>query len=222
MSMAGLINATQFDQEGFLIAGWHCLVAAKKLGWKTICATIVEAGPADLMRIVEIDENLIRAELSAIERSLHQAERKACYEREFPETRKGHQLNRGNQYIESGDPTKCRFSAFLCRRRRQTSGRPRGSSAPRGKARYAQKYSGARVPLPGIAKAIGTSLDTPSELDALQGLPRDRQIDIISRAAAGETVSAKIEAKQVRRAEREAELAQRTNTAAKQAKISMA
>lgn len=41
------------------------------------------------MEITEIDENLVRADLSPAERAAHQAERKKLYEREHPETRHG-------------------------------------------------------------------------------------------------------------------------------------
>jgi hypothetical protein len=44
---------------------------------------------ADRKRIMEIDENLVRADLSPAERAAHQAERKKLYEREFPQTRNG-------------------------------------------------------------------------------------------------------------------------------------
>lgn len=39
-------------------------------------------------RLMEIDENLVRADLSPAERAAHHEERKRAWEREHPETRK--------------------------------------------------------------------------------------------------------------------------------------
>lgn len=71
-----------------LVAGAHRLAAAKKLGWEKIDAIVVE-GDKLALRLVEIDENLIRRELSELDRSAFLAERKAIYEELHPETRKG-------------------------------------------------------------------------------------------------------------------------------------
>ncbi|MBV8522328.1 MAG: hypothetical protein JOY71_09415, partial [Acetobacteraceae bacterium] len=57
---------------------------------------------------------------------------------------------------------------------------------------------------------VGTSLDKGEELDALAKLAPDKQAEIIGRAKAGERVRAKLEVKKVKRAEKEAALAERT------------
>jgi hypothetical protein len=46
-----------------LIAGLHRLEAAKKLGWRTIRSVYTEDHSAGLLRLMEIDENLMRADL---------------------------------------------------------------------------------------------------------------------------------------------------------------
>jgi ParB family transcriptional regulator, chromosome partitioning protein len=78
------------DESGkyILVAGAHRLEAAKLLGWHEITATIrimdaVEAA------IIEIDENLIRNELSAIDQALSLAERKGLWEQKYPEAAHG-------------------------------------------------------------------------------------------------------------------------------------
>jgi hypothetical protein len=76
-------------EDGHLIAGAHRLAAGKRLQWSEIRAEISDDRSADLMALMEIDENLMRADLSAAERAAHQAARKAAYEREFPETKVG-------------------------------------------------------------------------------------------------------------------------------------
>jgi hypothetical protein len=59
------------------------------LGWSAVQAIISDDRSADLWRLQEIDENLVRADLSPAERAAHHAERKRLYEREHPETRNG-------------------------------------------------------------------------------------------------------------------------------------
>ena len=79
-----------------LVAGGHRLAAAQRLGWETIRAEIkrFERGTprahADLLkRLHEIDENLIRHELSALDRAVFLGQRQEVYEALYPETRRG-------------------------------------------------------------------------------------------------------------------------------------
>ena len=73
-----------------LVAGAHRLAAAQRLGWVTISALVhAEGDTPDAARLREIDENLVRRELSALDRALHLAERKKVYERLYPEARHG-------------------------------------------------------------------------------------------------------------------------------------
>ena len=53
----------------WLVAGRHRFEAAKLLKWDSIRATIYEGMDSDRAELAEIDENLIRAELSPIERA---------------------------------------------------------------------------------------------------------------------------------------------------------
>lgn len=73
----------------WLIAGRHRLEAAKQLKWPAIRATVLENVKADMAELIEIDENLIRAELSAAERAIHVGRRKEIYERQHPQTKHG-------------------------------------------------------------------------------------------------------------------------------------
>jgi hypothetical protein len=69
--------------------------------------------------------------------------------------------------------------------------------------------------VPVLKQIVGTSLDKGDEIDALAKLSEDEQSKLAERAKAGEKVSAKLRVKQVRRAEREKELAEKTVAAAK-------
>ena len=75
------------DGKLHLIAGAHRLEACKLAGVK-VRAEIVSCGEAE-GRLLEIDENLIRRELSPFDRAVFLAERKELYERLHPETRRG-------------------------------------------------------------------------------------------------------------------------------------
>lgn len=68
-----------------LVAGAHRLAAVQKLGHSDIDA-IIENLTVDEARLVEIDENLMRRELSALDRAIFLAERKEVYDALNPET----------------------------------------------------------------------------------------------------------------------------------------
>lgn len=76
------------DGRHALIAGAHRVAAARSLGWGEIAAVVREAD-ALTARLIEIDENLVRRELSALDRAVFLAERKAVWEALHPETRRG-------------------------------------------------------------------------------------------------------------------------------------
>lgn len=71
-----------------LVAGAHRLAAVKKLGSETISASLVEGTNLEL-RLYEIDENLLRRELSELDRAAFLLERKMVWEQLHPETAKG-------------------------------------------------------------------------------------------------------------------------------------
>jgi ParB family chromosome partitioning protein len=70
-----------------LVAGLHRFEAAKKLKWKEINRTVLDNMEANQAELIEIDENLIRADLSPAERAMHIGKRKKLYEKVHPETK---------------------------------------------------------------------------------------------------------------------------------------
>ncbi len=84
----GLLNPITIDRKNVLIAGLHRLEAAKSLGWTEIECTIssLEGLQAEL---AEIDENIVRSDLSVLEYGEMLLRRKEIYEQIHPETRRG-------------------------------------------------------------------------------------------------------------------------------------
>lgn len=70
-----------------LIAGWHRLEAFKRNDWKEIEAKVVCCDVDSEAELVEIDENLVRADLTVLERAEHLKRRKELYEERHPETK---------------------------------------------------------------------------------------------------------------------------------------
>ncbi len=77
----GLLNPITIDQNLNLIAGLHRLTACKLLGLEQIECHIIICENRDNARLAEIDENLIRSELDALERSELWLERDQILER---------------------------------------------------------------------------------------------------------------------------------------------
>ena len=199
MSRVGLLNPISVHQPNVspvLVAGHHRLAAARKLGWETIrCCILPSDMTDDDLRLSEIDENLARGDLSDAERAIHVSERKAIYERQRPETKHGAVGNgRGKKSRQVGDSTSDRFTADTAAKTGQSE-------------RKIQRDATRSKRIERLHDVVGTSLDKGDELDALAKLPADKQDEIITRAAAGEKVSAKTEAKKVRRAEIEQQTA---------------
>ena len=76
------ISVVRQGEGGFrLVAGLHRLEACRRLGWERIDALFVDGLDEIDQQIWEIDENLIRAELSEGERSEHLLRRKQLFEK---------------------------------------------------------------------------------------------------------------------------------------------
>lgn len=84
-----------------LVAGLHRLMAAERLGWVDIRVEIQQLND-DAARLAEIDENLMRRELSVLDRGVFMAERKQVWERLHPSTKNGgDRRSISSQYVRS-------------------------------------------------------------------------------------------------------------------------
>jgi ParB family transcriptional regulator, chromosome partitioning protein len=151
----------------------------------------VEGMDADKALLLEIDENLARANLSPAEEAAHLHKRKEIFERLHPETKRGaagkHRPK--SKVSQNGTPEK----AFIDDAAKKTG---------RGRSTVARSVSRGQN-ITDVAALAGTSLDHGVELDAMAKLPPDRQEALRARALAGKKVSAKTELKQEKRATKE-------------------
>ena len=92
-SLGILINPITIDTDNNLIAGYHRYLACKELGKKEIPVNIVDKNVNK--ELIEIDENLIRNDLSTLETAQQLLKRKGIYEAMYPES-KAENIKRNN------------------------------------------------------------------------------------------------------------------------------
>jgi ParB family transcriptional regulator, chromosome partitioning protein len=97
------IRVTVADEAGFyrLIAGAHRLEAVRSLGLESIAAIPFE-GSEDEADLLEAEENLIRRDLSELDRAAHLARHKQIWLKLYPETKHGGD-RRKKQIAKLGD-----------------------------------------------------------------------------------------------------------------------
>lgn len=165
------------DHRAVLVAGLHRLEACRMLGLVDIDAFVFDGDEINA-RLWEIDENLMRAELTDAQRAEHVAERKRIYEAMHPETAYGG--DRRGPSRQFGDLKSVdRFTADTAAK----TGR-----SERAVQRDAQRGERLGADLQLVA---GTCLDKGVELDALAKLSPDERRPLIEQARAGQPVSAR-------------------------------
>lgn len=183
-----------------VIAGLHRVKACTRLGWTHIPAQVVEVDDlrAELMLI---DENLRRNDLTTAERVAATARRaKLRALVDGPAKAKG--AHAANAAMGNEHDANAKLAVAFSEETAEATGQ-----SVRKVQRDIQR--GKSLSEDALARVVRTSLDKGEELDALAVLAREapEQCEaLIARAAEGETVSAKLAVKQLRRAAREAEL----------------
>lgn len=101
----GLLHPIVIDNNYNLIAGLHRLEAAKLLSWTEIPCNIFDIENAE--EEAEIHENLIRAELTELEKADLLCRAKEIYELRYPESKRAEKIKRNlKQFVNSDDDTK--------------------------------------------------------------------------------------------------------------------
>ncbi len=78
------------DKGGYaLVAGAHRVEAARRLGWGRIEAFVLDDPSPDELALVEVDENLVRAELTPLDRGRFVARREELHKNLHPEVHQG-------------------------------------------------------------------------------------------------------------------------------------
>ena len=168
-------GTTPFDAYE-IVAGHHRYAAALDMKWKAIRCEVVTMDNLKA-ELAEIDENLIRANLTPAQEASAIARRKSIYEAMHPETKHG-----GDRRSDQVGDLHTRSERFTSATADATG---RDESAIR---RAAARGRALGDELDGIA---GTSLDKGAELDALAKMNPEARAPLIALAKAGETVSAR-------------------------------
>lgn len=187
IKLVGLLHPIVVTLDMRLVSGLHRLEACRSLGWTHIPAHCIEASDV-AAQIAEIDENLVRAELTRLQRADQLAKRKRLYEALHPNRRKqGHHRSRDPQ--NSTELKESYFNAEAAR-----TGRSHQSL--RNDVRIAESIA------PDVKEAIGNTpvADSGVELMALAKLDPTQQRAVVAKLASGE-------AKRVREAAQQASAA---------------
>jgi hypothetical protein len=178
-----------------LLAGAHRLEACRRLGWEKIPYVMSSVGTLQ-EELIEIDENLARAELDAAQQALA-TQRRAELVTELEQIERDLEAEGATVFedqISSTGGTKIADSPAPKKKR----GRPSspGSARSQAKALGASKTKIARdtkrakaLGKEALKKVAGTSLGTGRALDALAAMPAEERAELVERAAAGEAVS---------------------------------
>lgn len=190
MAVVGLLQAilvkpaelNSLGLPGFkLVAGAHRVAAARSLGWEEIEARVLGCGLDYLeTELMEIDENLIRAELSPAQRAAAIKRRREIWAALHPEGKLEVAQVAPPQVGHGGArPQNIEFAA--------DTAKVSGES----KSQINRHLARADALGDDLAAVTGTSLDKGVELDALKTLPEPDRRELIARAQTGEVVSAR-------------------------------
>ena len=146
-----------------LLAGHRRLRAARKLGWSEVPVEVVDVD-ALKAELVTIDENLVRKNLSPIERGRQLARAKEIYEELYPETRHGGS-RRGRSKSHGGNLNQ-EPKAFVERAARITGRSKRSNS---------RDIKVAECGAPALHAAVEAGSIKIADAERIAGLPLEQQ-----------------------------------------------
>ena len=164
-----------------IIAGHHRVAACRALGWAEIDAIVVDTAEHLQAELMEIDENLCRAELTASQRASAIKRRRQIWDALHPDEIQVEKVFPPESATGYKQPPP------------QEKGFAASTAAAAGMTKQAINQHLARAEALGddLERIVGTSLDKGVELDALKAMPEPERKELIDRAAAGEKVSAR-------------------------------
>jgi uncharacterized ParB-like nuclease family protein len=167
------------DTDYLLVVGSHRLEAVRKLGHEAIECRVLDGMDADQALLAEIDENLVRADLTPSERAAHHATRKQLYLKLHPETEKGKAGGRPRKTSDKMSKVSTRGYAKAAAKNVGKTSRTVARDVSRGE----------KIDPQALSDLAGTCLDNGTELDALAKLPAAEQRSLAEAAKRGEKVS---------------------------------
>ena len=177
----GLINPITITipkgTKAVLVAGYHRLAACKRLGWKQIPTQVLHTQFPLLVELAEIDENLIRNELTPLEMADSLKRRKEIYEKLHPPAKKG-----GDHTSEAGKQNAGSALSYA---------KDTALKTGRSERSIQQNVKLATD----IGKAVKEKIkDTPiagnkEELKALASVPKQQQAKVVEKVLSGEAAS---------------------------------
>ena len=179
-----------------IVAGHHRVEAHRRLGRDGIEATVMASTSHIETELIEIDENLCRAELTPAQRAVAINRRKQIWEALHPETG-GTACPTSLPDGRKAGPHPSNNNGTSGSTIHETAGRPKSfaaeTAAISGMTKQAINRHLARADALGddLVAVAGTSLDKGTELDALKALPVAERRSLIDRARRGEPVSAR-------------------------------
>jgi hypothetical protein len=180
ITVTNSVDVSVIAEPGWqIVAGHHRVAACRALGWTEIDAIVIDKQEHLQTELIEIDENLCRAELTAAQRTAFSKRRKQIWEALHPEIQ-----------VAQREPPVIGYASPPP----QTMGFAAATAAATGQSKATTNRAIARADALGddaLAKVVNTSLDSGVELDALARLNAPERSELIERAVAGEHVSAR-------------------------------
>ena len=172
----GLINPITVNKKKELVAGYHRLEAYRAMGLAEIEANVIDF-TKDNADIAEIDENLARCELNAMELAECLKRRKEVYEKIHPQTKQG-----GDPTSKAKTQSENPAVSFAKDTELQTGISER---SVRENVKLAKDLS-----KPAKEKLADTPIaDNKEELKALASVPKQQQAKIVEKVISGEVSS---------------------------------
>ena len=191
----GLLNPITVRKDGYLVAGRHRLEACRKLGYIHIQATLLD-GSALHAELAEIDENLIRNELTVLEQGEHLRRRDEILAEMGARAESGAQPGNANAAKNEGDKLSPSF---------------RTTAAIAAEVGLSERDAQRRKQAANLPEPVRDALrDTPtadnqSELLKLSRMPEPEQQAVVEKIVAGEAANVNQATLAIVREKREAE-----------------